>query len=124
MPNNWYIISTSFYSKFACTFVSALFHHIQISTCDVYVNRKLTSKKPELHPIKVKSPWYHVGIDFVGPLTPISPPGNRYILTLSEKQCHCCLIKQHLVLQQCYLRYILFWYLARQSMNELMEEWV
>ena len=61
-------------------------HHIQISTCDVCqkVNRKLTSKKPELHPIKVKSPWYHVGIDFVGPLTPISAAGNRYILTLSD----------------------------------------
>ena len=38
---------------------------------------------PELHPIPVKSPWYHIGIDFVGPL-PESPSGNKYILTLSD----------------------------------------
>ena len=59
---------------------------IQISVCDVCqrVNRKLSTKTPQLHPIKVKSPWYHVGIDFVGPIKPISCGGNRYILTLSD----------------------------------------
>ena len=39
---------------------------------------------PELHPIPVKSPWHHIGIDFVGPLTPVSLKGNRYILTISD----------------------------------------
>ncbi|KAL5518000.1 hypothetical protein EMCRGX_G003661 [Ephydatia muelleri] len=27
--------------------------------------------------------WYHVGIDFIGPITPASSSGNRFILTLS-----------------------------------------
>ena len=39
---------------------------------------------PELHPVPVKSPWYHVAIDFIGPIFPASQKGNRYILTLSD----------------------------------------
>ena len=39
---------------------------------------------PELHPVPVKSPWYHVAIDFIGPITPTSQKGNRYILTISD----------------------------------------
>jgi len=45
---------------------------------------KISSTMLELHPIPVKSPWYHIGIDFVGPITPLSHNGNRYILTLSD----------------------------------------
>ena len=26
------------------------------------MNRKMTTGAPELHPIPVKSPWYHIGI--------------------------------------------------------------
>ena len=48
------------------------------------MNKKLTSERPELHPIPVKSPWYHLGMDFVGPISPPSRSGNRYILTLSD----------------------------------------
>ena len=48
------------------------------------MNKKITSTMPELHPIPVKSTWYHIGIDFVGPITPPSCNGNRYILTLSD----------------------------------------
>ena len=48
------------------------------------MNKKLTSERPELHPIPVKSPMYHVGIDFVGPISPTSSAGNRYILTVSD----------------------------------------
>lgn len=48
------------------------------------VNKKLTTKTPELHPIPVKSPWFHVGIDFMGPINPTSVQGNRYILTISD----------------------------------------
>ena len=48
------------------------------------MNKKLTSERPELHPIPVKSPMYHIGIDFVGPISPISSAGNRYILTVSD----------------------------------------
>jgi hypothetical protein len=32
----------------------------------------------------VKTPWYHIGIDFVGPITPPSPSGNCYILTICD----------------------------------------
>lgn len=30
------------------------------------------------------SPWFHVGIDLIGPITPRSQQGNRYILTISD----------------------------------------
>ncbi|KAL5515024.1 hypothetical protein EMCRGX_G000133 [Ephydatia muelleri] len=58
----------------------------QISTCDQCqrVNSKLTTTTPKLHPVPVQSPWFHVGIDFVGPVTPESVHGNRYILALSD----------------------------------------
>ena len=38
---------------------------------------------PALHPVPVKAPWYHVSIDFVGPIT-TSDSGNCYILTRSD----------------------------------------
>ncbi len=40
--------------------------------------------RPELHPVPVHSPWFHVAIDFIGPISPTSALGNRYILTLSD----------------------------------------
>ena len=45
------------------------------------MNKKMTSTTPELHPVPVK---YRIGIDFVGPITPTSSSGNRYILTVSD----------------------------------------
>lgn len=59
---------------------------MQISTCDQCqrVNSKLSTTTPELHPVPVQSPWFHVGIDFVGPVTPESVHGSKYILTLSD----------------------------------------
>ena len=46
--------------------------------------RRISKAAPELHPIPVVSPWYHiVGIDFVGPLTP-TEDGYCYILTISD----------------------------------------
>ena len=48
------------------------------------MNRKLTSGILELHPIAVKAPWYMIGMDFIGPLTPRAKDGSRYILTLSD----------------------------------------
>eukprot|EP00731_Ephydatia_muelleri_P019603 Em0012g428a len=32
----------------------------------------------------VKAPWYMVGIDFIGPLSPVAKDGSRYILTISD----------------------------------------
>ena len=48
------------------------------------VKKKVDTARPELNPIAVKSPWYHVGIDFIGPLSPPTKRGNRYILTLMD----------------------------------------
>ena len=30
------------------------------------------------------SPWYHIGMDFIGPISQPSEAGNRYILTISD----------------------------------------
>ena len=59
---------------------------MQVSHCDTCqrVNGKLSHVRPELHPVPVRAPWYHLGIDFIGPVAPISPSGNRYILTISD----------------------------------------
>lgn len=46
--------------------------------------RKLNIAAPELNPIPVVSPWYHIGIDFIGPISPKSSQGNCYILTVTD----------------------------------------
>ena len=58
----------------------------QVRTCDVCQRsgRKLTKAAPELHPVPVVAPWHHIGIDFVGPLSPPSTQGSHYILTISD----------------------------------------
>ena len=57
----------------------------QISTCDhcQRTNRRIVRGNPELHLVPVKSPWHHIGIDFVGPITE-SINGNHYILTVCD----------------------------------------
>ena len=56
-----------------------------MNACDVCqrMNKKVVVDRPELHPIPVKSTWYH-GIDFVGPISPPSSTGNRYIMTVRQ----------------------------------------
>ena len=46
--------------------------------------RKLNKDAPELHPVPVIAPWHHLGIDFIGPISPSSVQGNKYILTISD----------------------------------------
>lgn len=48
------------------------------------MNKKIDTIRPELHPIPVKSPWYHLGMDFIGPVSPPSSSGNRFILTITD----------------------------------------
>lgn len=48
------------------------------------MKKKGDTARPQLYPIAVKSPWHHVGIDFIGPLSPPSRQGNRFILTLVD----------------------------------------
>eukprot|EP00731_Ephydatia_muelleri_P002800 Em0001g2800a len=57
-----------------------------IRSCDACqrVNRKMVISTTQLHPIPVKAPRYHIGIDFIGPVNPTSSQGNRYILTISD----------------------------------------
>ena len=59
--------------------------YTQVKTCDMCQrgNRKMAQTYSELHPIPVKSPWYHIGIDFIGPIT-TSNNGNNLILTISD----------------------------------------
>ena len=60
----------------------------QVKHCPVCqkMNKKLMITRPELHPVPVKSAWYHipVGMDFVGPINPTTHNGNRFILTISD----------------------------------------
>ena len=46
------------------------------------MNRKITTGAPQLQPIPVQAPWHMIGIDFVGPLSPVADDGSRYILTI------------------------------------------
>lgn len=41
----------------------------------------MVTKRPELHCVPVKSPWFHIAI---GPINPKSAAGNYYILTVSD----------------------------------------
>ena len=50
-----------------------------VRSCDSCQRRGKPSRNNELHPISLHSPFYQVGIDFVGPL-PITLKGNRYII--------------------------------------------
>ena len=43
-----------------------------------------TVETTELYPVPVHTTWVHIGIDFIGPIFPISASGNRYILTLTN----------------------------------------
>jgi len=48
------------------------------------MTKKLDTGVPELNPVPVVSTWYHIGIDFIGPLKHKSTQGNCYILTVSD----------------------------------------
>ena len=72
--------------KYVCVIYFKVSHaKFQVETCDACqkTGRKVSKAAPELHPVPVVSPWYHIGIDFIGPLTPASE-GCSYILTISD----------------------------------------
>ena len=58
----------------------------QVKHCPVCqkMNKKLMITRPELHPVPVKSAWYHIGMDFVGPIHPMTHNGNQFILTICD----------------------------------------
>ena len=51
--------------------------------------KEISVAAPSLHPVPIVSPWYHIGIDFVGPVSPKSHQGNAYILTISDYFTKC-----------------------------------
>ena len=87
VPNNWKVLleRTQQRNGEMCL-LQYTKHLLSISTCDKCQrnNLKLNIVRLELHPIKVHSPWFHLGIDFFGPISPPSYSGNRYIFTLSD----------------------------------------
>ncbi|KAK3108106.1 hypothetical protein FSP39_001369 [Pinctada imbricata] len=61
------------------------FHDVEdfIKTCAICQTTSTFQKSPEvLHPIKVVSPWYHIGMDLI--TMPKSKLGNNYILTVVD----------------------------------------
>ena len=58
----------------------------QLSKCDVcqQMNSKLNTGTHHLNPVPVKTPWQMIGIDFVGPVSPIAEDGSRFILTITD----------------------------------------
>ena len=38
----------------------------------------------ELHPLPVKTAWYHTGMDFIGPISPTTHNENQFILTMYD----------------------------------------
>ena len=51
--------------------------------CQHTNTRRFVKTRTELHPIKVQSPWFHIGIDLIGPL-PETSAGHKYVLTISD----------------------------------------
>src|SRR3954449_554438 len=54
-----------------------------VESCNACQQRKRSKKNNLLHPIPVHSPFYQVGIDFVGPL-PRTQRGKKYILVAMD----------------------------------------
>ncbi|GBC32235.1 DDE-type integrase/transposase/recombinase [Rhizophagus irregularis DAOM 181602=DAOM 197198] len=54
-----------------------------VMSCDSCQRRGKQKTKLPLHPIPVESPFYQIGIDFVGPL-PIITNENKYIITAMD----------------------------------------
>ena len=54
-----------------------------VKSCDACQRRGKSRNKQPLHPIPVHSPFYQIGIDFVGPL-PKTKEGNRYIIVAMD----------------------------------------
>ena len=54
-----------------------------VKSCDACQRRGKAKTRQELHPIPTHSPFYQIGIDFVGPL-PRTNRGNRYIIVAMD----------------------------------------
>ena len=74
----------NYYAQIHSMFVNGACIQVKFcEECQRTNTRTFDKVRPELHPVKVQTPWHHIGIDLVGPL-PISERNNLYILTLSD----------------------------------------
>ena len=81
-PTGGHLATEAMFSKIRTRyFWPKLYEDIRnyVKTCDKCQRRGKYKKNHELHPIPVHSPFYQIGIDFVGPL-PQTSQGNRYII--------------------------------------------
>ena len=63
--------------------------HVTCRLLNATCARKLVGKLVKLHQhynycVPVVSPWHHIGIDFIGPISPPSTQGLQYILTVAD----------------------------------------
>ena len=60
--------------------------NLQVAECHVCqkTGRKISKAAPALHCVPVVSPWHHIAIDFVGPISLPSTQGSQYILTVAD----------------------------------------
>ena len=62
--------------------------HVTCRLLNAMCARKLVEKiskaAPALHCVPVVSPWHHVRIDFIGPISQPSTQGSQYILTVAD----------------------------------------
>ena len=56
--------------------------YVEASSCEVCQrsSAQLTITTTELHPVPVCTTWYHVAIDFIGPISPISLSGTGVLI--------------------------------------------
>ena len=55
-----------------------------VRSASILTGKSLYTGTPQLNPIPVKSLWYMVGIDFVGPILRAVDDGSGYILTATD----------------------------------------
>ena len=65
-------------------------HVLQVESCEACQKNsdKLVVTSTELHPVPVRTTWYHVAIDFIGPISPVSVSGNRSVFSLCARNIY------------------------------------
>ena len=83
MQKNWFVhIDFTCLSKMVLN-VCTPFHIYRCTNASTANNeQKSNTARPELHPVPVRSPWYHLGIAFISPYSPPSATGNKYVLAV------------------------------------------
>ena len=85
-PTGGHLATEAMFSKIRTRyFWPKLYEDIRnyVKMCDKCQRRGKYKKNHELHPIPVHSPFYQIGIDFIGPL-PRTSQGNQYIIVVVD----------------------------------------